>query len=406
VTQLGKFLNAEFSWGRWNGDDARQLEEPLLMVISRLSMSYISSIVSDSHLFSDGLMNLVKYLSRSPFIRTTVESGYKEKTSQSSGLTDTFLLQQMYQLNEAGELENSLRLVDLVPVLREATSELRSAASDALTAVSGTVNFVNTTRWRWGSTADAIIEQENRLDTAAERLRETLAEFKDTGRLRILKPFEPHLGTEGAPLRGLYVCYVFSTSIVVVAEAILTVAETLQRISSKRSKNRLWAPKGLHQLAHAFFVEKSTEGDLRVYGEAQEVKDIDPEGDERKYSQFSFGPFSDIYFIHFPTGRDPDSRPPTNVLQRVMSGLHVIYQWTKTPEALVYSLIFANLTTRDSTVAAQFIFRYVFVTIALWVPAVVRRTARKLPSALLPVFVFDLLTTDFYYVQKGLWYDK
>ena len=36
------FLNAEFSWGRWNGDDARQLEEPLLMVISRLSMWYIS----------------------------------------------------------------------------------------------------------------------------------------------------------------------------------------------------------------------------------------------------------------------------------------------------------------------------------------------------------------------------
>jgi hypothetical protein len=37
VTQQGKFINAEFSWGRWNGDDARQLEEPLLSVITRLS---------------------------------------------------------------------------------------------------------------------------------------------------------------------------------------------------------------------------------------------------------------------------------------------------------------------------------------------------------------------------------
>jgi len=186
------------------------------------------------------------------------------------------------------------------------------------------------------------------LDTAAERLRETLTEFKASGRLRLLKPFEPHLGTEGAPLRGLYVCYVFSTSIVVVSEAILTVTETLQKINSKRRKNRLWAPKGLRQLAHAFFVEKSTEGDLRVYGEAQEVKEIDPEGNERKYR------------------RDPDSRPPTNVLQRVMNGLHVIYQWTKTPEAV-------------------FIFRYTFLSIALWVPSVVRRTAH------------------FYYVQKGIW---
>lgn len=51
VTQLGKFLNAEFSWGRWNGDDARQLEEPLLMVVSRLSMSFIFPLVPDSHFF-------------------------------------------------------------------------------------------------------------------------------------------------------------------------------------------------------------------------------------------------------------------------------------------------------------------------------------------------------------------
>ena len=113
-----------------------------------------------------------------------------------------------------------------------------------------------------------------------------------------------------------------------------------------------------------------------------------------------------LHLNHLSTGRDPDSRPPTNVLQKAMNGLHAIYQWSKTPEALVYSLMFANLAIGDSTVAAQFIFRYVFVSIALWVPAVVRRTARKLPSAPLPVSVFDLNTTDFYYVQKGIWYDK
>jgi hypothetical protein len=192
----------------------------------------------------------------------------------------------MYQQNEAGERQNSLRLVDVLPVLREATFELRSAASDALTAVSGTVTFVNTTRWRWASTTDALVEQEHRLDSAAERLRGALAEFKATGRLRLLEPFEPHLGTGAAPLRGLYVSYVFSTSIVVVSEAILAVVETVQKINSKHRKNRLWAPKGLRQFAHAFFVEKSTVGDLRSYGESQEVREIDPEGDERKYRQF------------------------------------------------------------------------------------------------------------------------
>jgi len=68
-----------------------------------------------------------------------------------------------------------------------------------------------------------------------------------------------------------------------------------------------------------------------------------------------------------------------------MNGLHVIYQWAKTPEALVHSLLFANLATRGSTVAAQYIFRYAFITIALWVPSVVKTTARKLPSTRFPV---------------------
>jgi hypothetical protein len=278
-------------------------------------------------------------MSRSAFIR---ESGPVEKTSQSTG-TDTFLLQQMYQQNEAGERENSLRLVDVLPLLREATSELRSAASDALAAVSGTVDFVNTTRWRRASTADTLVEQENRLDSAAERLRGTLAEFKATGRLRLLEPFEPHLGSGTAPLRGLYVSYVFSTSIVVVSEGILAIVETVQKISSKHKKNRLWAPKGLRQLAHALFVEKNTEGDSRAYGESEEVREIDPEGDERKYRQFhSERRFQTSNLIYFSPGRDPDSRPPTNVLQRIMNGLHVIYQWTKTPEAQVYSLLFCE----------------------------------------------------------------
>jgi hypothetical protein len=231
-------------------------------------------------------MSFVKYIGRNDFASAAVDSEPMESLSQSTGLTDTFLVQQMYRHNEASERQHSLRLVDILPLLREATSELRSAASNALTAVSDTINLVNTTRWSWHSTADALAEQEQRLDSAAERLRGALAEFKATGRLRLLEPFEPHLGTAAAPLRGLYVCYVFSASMVVVSEAILTVVETVREITSKRRNNRLWAPKGLRQLAHAFFVERATEGDSRAYGETQEIKEVVPEGEEEKYSQY------------------------------------------------------------------------------------------------------------------------
>jgi hypothetical protein len=254
-------------------------------------------------------MSFINYIGRNALIRTAPDSEPIEKTPQSTGLTDTFLLQQMYQQNEAGERQNSLRLVDLQPLLRDATSELRSAASDALAAVSGAINFVNNTRWSWASTADALVEQEQRLDSVAERLRSALAEFKVTGRLRLLEPFEPHVGTETPPLRGLYVCYVFSTSIVVVSEAVLAVVETVQKISNNRRKNRLWAPKGLRQLAHAFFVEKSTEGDLRAYGEAEDVKEIDPEGDKRKYRQYQRRMFLGINSIISSQGVIPIADP-------------------------------------------------------------------------------------------------
>jgi hypothetical protein len=334
LTQMGKFINAEFSWGRWNGDDARQLEEPLLGVISRLN----------------GLLTFVRYVGRSTFYPMAQHSESVEMEPQQRAKTaDTFFVQQMYQRNEESEREHSLRLVDLLPRLREATAELRSAASHALNVIIGMIDFVNTTRWSWRSTADALSEQERELDSAAERLRGALAEFKESGRLRLLEPFEPHLGNPAAPLRGLYVCYVFSASIVVVSEAIIAVMDTVRQTTNKRRKNRLWAPKGLRQLARALFVEKTTEGDPRAFGETREVKEVVTEEDGTgKYR------------------RDPDSRPPTNTLQRIMEGLHVIYQWTKTPKAL-------------------FVFRYVFLSVALWLPSVIKTTAH------------------FYYVQKGMW---
>lgn len=38
-------------------------------------------------------------------------------------------------------------------------------------------------------------------------------------------------------------------------------------------------------------------------------------------------------------GRDPDSRPPTNLFQKTMHAFHGWYQWAKTPEATVCVLV-------------------------------------------------------------------
>ncbi|KAJ6521810.1 hypothetical protein DFH09DRAFT_213563 [Mycena vulgaris] len=67
----------------------------------------------------------------------------------------------------------------------------------------------------------------------------------------------------------------------------------------------------------------------------------------------------------FWAGRDPDSCPPTNALQRLIQFVHTGYQWTGT---------------------AEFTFKYLFISIALRLPTIFRRTAH------------------FYYVEKGICY--
>ena len=89
-----------------------------------------------------------------------------------------------------------------------------------------------------------------------------------------------------------------------------------------------------------------------------------------------------------------------------MEGLHVVYQWTKTPKALVHSHSDPTLRVSGLTIAAQFVFRYVFLSVLLWLPSVIRHTSRKLPSTLRTSELNDLLLADFYYVQKGIWYAR
>lgn len=41
VASNSKFLNLEFSWGKWSGDDVKALEEPLLGVVTRTGVFHV-----------------------------------------------------------------------------------------------------------------------------------------------------------------------------------------------------------------------------------------------------------------------------------------------------------------------------------------------------------------------------
>jgi hypothetical protein len=184
-----------------------------------------------------------------------------------------------------------------------------------------------------------------------------------------------------APLRGLYVCYVFSASIVVVSEAILAVMDTVRQTTNKRRKNRLWAPKGLRQLARALFVEKSTEGDPRAFGETREVKEVVTEEDGTgKYRKCCAGHLQS-FNQHSISFRARSRQPTANKhLAKDYGGLTRHLPMDQNSKGCGTFAFGSGAWVNGLTIASQFVFRYVFLSVALWLPSVIRKTARKFSS--------------------------
>ena len=295
----------------------------------------------------DGLMSFVRYSSRRE--RRDSESPDRSTssvntTSTADGATtaDTYLIRQMYQRNAAAEAAHSLGLLDVLPLIRRATADLRAACIAGVSAVQAFIDYINKNRYARGAGA-AAAEHTRALDEAAERLAHALEQFKTSGRLALLEPYKPLLAGADTfdartrvPLRGLYVGYVFGASLIAVTEAVLALMDGVRATASKRSANRLWAPRSLRAVAGVLL---SKRGDGKDFGEEEKVEEVKiEEAEERSYGALflSLSVFSETaQHLVLRTARDPDSRPPTNAIQRVMHAVHNVYAWTKTAEAVV-----------------------------------------------------------------------
>ncbi|KAJ7478392.1 hypothetical protein FB451DRAFT_1452874 [Mycena latifolia] len=310
------FLALEFSYGRWSGADVRSLEAPTVALITRVGC----------------LLNFDRLVGTAT--SSDAQAGAVDKDSRAS---DTYLLRQVHTRNAAREAKHGVRPADVLPVLDAATAEMRTASLAALAAVRDTVQVVNTTRWRRDRARDAACT--GALDGAAARLRRAVAAFSETGQSAMLTPFLPVLESAGPdaedpPLRALFIAYMRS----------IALAESVQELCAHRPAARLWAPTGLRTV-WALVAARGDETD-GAFGE--DTSAPVEKGEEGRYR------------------RDPDSRPPTNLMQKAMHGIHRVYQWTSTAEAV-------------------FTLKYVFVSIALWLPAVFKHSAH------------------FYYVEKVIW---
>ncbi|KAJ7160023.1 hypothetical protein C8R43DRAFT_1064102 [Mycena crocata] len=340
------FLSLEFSWGRWNGDDLRDLEEPTVALITR-----VSCLLNFDRLAGTARLPAPNSSSASLSAGSLADPRWHE----------THLLRAVHTKHAALEAAHGVRPADILPLLDSATRPLRSATTSALGTLKDEIVHVNHTRWRRGASGE---ERAVKLQEAAAQLRAALEAFNAEGRMELLAPFLPLLDAAAAsgvdldnaseeelPLRSLFVAYVFVANLVAVADAVLGLVGAVQAIDSKRPrKARLWAPTGVRSIWKLV----TARGDKAdgAFGEdtSPPMKPMASagRGGEAEYR------------------KDPDSRPPTNALQRLMHVIHKVYLWTGTAEAV-------------------FTFKYVIVSIALWLPAIFRNSAH------------------IYYVEKGVW---
>ncbi|KAH9925739.1 uncharacterized protein B0H18DRAFT_1007982 [Fomitopsis serialis] len=351
-------LNLEFSWGKWSGDDIKALEKPMAGVVGR-----VAALQGFARILGRTLRQRPPSTSPS---RVSTHDGSTESTDASirdSIMGDTQLFRDL-RGPKNHYTPDAVPLSELIPILHSCTAPLRTAVVEALSAVRAVFDSVNTRRYKRGST-EHLDETLVTLDAATANLTRALDAFRTTDRLALLEPFasflnpsaEQELPKAGStPFRSLFIAYVFASNLVSVGGAVRVLAEGVARTAKSRRRNHLWGP-GAIALGKVLGRRRRGErggannelGGQGALGEApQGPAGGDWEREEEVYR------------------RDPDGRPPSNPGQHVMNAIHRMWLWAQTPEAL-------------------FAFKMVFITIALWIPAVCRSSAH------------------FIYAQKGLW---
>ncbi|KAL5483606.1 hypothetical protein ACEPAI_8838 [Sanghuangporus weigelae] len=355
-------VEAEFSWCRWSGTDCKKLEDPLELLVSRLGgfqafprliANHSSSIPpSRSAVWQSMLSSTSQVFTDQPPVPPM------PAMSQPEGVHEMGLIAQFSSPRQARELT----LAATLPRLRVISMPLREACVNALGACAKVIQDVNTRRWSKGSQSSSDVEK--MLDAVLESLRHERASFVNDGRLSLADPFVaaiPSLSISSLtkalhatpPLRAYIVASTFSAQLVVVTDAILLLAEFVRSTCAKRRKSRLWAPRGLRALGNWLLKRNKDDEDDDFEDPLGTGQDPISKGDSESVNEK-------------PYKRDPDSRPPSNSLQKIMNRIHKGFKAIKSKEAL-------------------YIFKYTFVTMALWLPSVFRTTAH------------------IYYVQKAIW---
>ena len=132
------------------------------------------------------------------------------------------------------------------------------AAKDLITAVNNDRLF---------SRSVPIHPLEENLDSASDKLRTALSNFKERGADSVLDVYGQKPRAD-KPLRGLYLGYVFCSMAVVIGDVVLSLVQTVAEISARRQRVRLWGPSSLRNIANAL-LKGRRRSEEQAFGEEQ-----------------------------------------------------------------------------------------------------------------------------------------
>lgn len=255
-------------------------------------------------------------------------------------------------------------LEDLMPELDESTRELRQAAKAGLESVSQYLDMINNHRWKRTPKDAPTIE--SRQETL-KNLEDALEEYRKSKHFNILNGFQdlfdPVTGklkptTEkylASQVRGLFRCFTFTSGLISFSKCLVEYIQFVLELEHGNPKNKLQFP-GKFVAAAVENVTDSTQDSAQFdYSVQDDLADNGSQDDDSRT----------IKDEDLPKGarkkktyrRDPDACAPTNRFQKVGRAIMHIGRGLSGPNGI-------------------YAFKYGFISIALWIPAVTHHSAK------------------------------
>ncbi|KAJ7247491.1 hypothetical protein C8J57DRAFT_1359112 [Mycena rebaudengoi] len=325
----------------------------------------------------------------------------RDTTDAAGGSPSTRFAKRRRLVSEREALHNHT-LDDLLPILQEASAPLHAAAETGVLALRLWLASCNIGRWASfvRKRSDEEVEKARaELKKARDDLQDALKAWRSgtEGRVKLIAPFERffdkqtgrlngEIGIWGArdgkdmfAARSLFICFVFCDTLDAFAARLHRVLSLAVDLDTRRTHPRVWFPSGVGKLWRRLLSRQptpvvdegvaplslGTEQDPTRFDEEDEDESNGVNGDQDG-AQTETVVSEDAEDGKATKAKNPDARKPTSLLGRASIALGSLLHFFATPEGL-------------------FALRYALLSVALWVPAVVPRTAW------------------FYYSNKGLW---